>query len=91
MRAQGRGESHLQPDGQLRDHTIKGISINFNHQSGRLSSMSLEQLFRNSVQSGLANMCWDEFCGSMMSCSGSRPAKKTADCRHKVALQWRRV
>ena len=33
-----------------------------------------EQWFRNSVQNGLANMCWDEFCGSMMSCAGSRPA-----------------
>ena len=55
--------------------TIKGISINFNNQAGLLSSMTPEQLFRNSVQSGLANMCWDEFCGSMTSCSGSRPAK----------------
>ena len=54
--------------------TIKGISINFNNQAGLLSSMTPEQLFRNSVQSGLANMCWDEFCGSMMSCAGSRPA-----------------
>ncbi|MFM7984651.1 MAG: major capsid protein V20 domain-containing protein, partial [Candidatus Fonsibacter sp.] len=52
--------------------TIKGISINFNNQAGLLSSMTPEQLFRNSVQSGLANMCWDEFCGSMMSCAGSR-------------------
>ncbi|MFM7990527.1 MAG: hypothetical protein ACKPKO_65530 [Candidatus Fonsibacter sp.] len=33
------------------------------------------QLLRNSVQSGLANMCWGEFCGSMISCSGSRPAR----------------
>ena len=54
--------------------TIKGISINFNNQAGLLSSMTPEQLFRNSVQSGLANMSWDEFCGSMMSCAGSRPA-----------------
>ena len=54
--------------------TIKNISINFNNQAGLLSSMTPEQLFRNSVQSGLANMCWDEFCGSMMSCAGSRPA-----------------
>jgi hypothetical protein len=53
--------------------TIKGISINFNNQAGLLSSMTPEQLFRNSVQSGLANMCWDEFCGSMISCCGSRP------------------
>ena len=53
--------------------TIKGISINFNSQAGLLSSMTPVQLFRNSVQSGLANMCWDEFCGSMISCCGMRP------------------
>ena len=52
--------------------TIKGISINFNNQTGLLSSMTPEQLFKNSAQSGLANMCWDEFCGSMMSCCGER-------------------
>ena len=32
--------------------TIKGISINFNNQAGLLSSMTQEQLFRNSIQSG---------------------------------------
>ena len=31
--------------------------------------MSQEQLFRNSVQSGLQNMSWDEFCGSTVSAS----------------------
>ncbi|MFM7989356.1 MAG: major capsid protein V20 domain-containing protein, partial [Candidatus Fonsibacter sp.] len=41
--------------------TIKGISVNFNNQAGLLSPMTPEQLFKNSVQSGLANMCWDEF------------------------------
>ncbi|MFM7990565.1 MAG: major capsid protein V20 domain-containing protein, partial [Candidatus Fonsibacter sp.] len=41
--------------------TIKNISINFNNQAGLLSSMTQEQLYRNSVQSGLANMSWDEF------------------------------
>ena len=52
--------------------TIKGISINFNNQAGLLSSMTQEQLFRNSIQSGLANMSWDEFCGSTVSAaSGS--------------------
>jgi hypothetical protein len=51
--------------------TIKGISINFNNQAGLLSSMTPEQLFRNSVQSGLANMSWDEFCGSTVSVCGS--------------------
>jgi hypothetical protein len=47
--------------------TIKKISLNFNNQAGLLSSMSQEQLYRNSVQSGLANMSWDEFCGSVVS------------------------
>ena len=36
--------------------------------------MSPEHLFRNPVQTGLANMCWDELCGSMISCCGRRPA-----------------
>jgi len=54
--------------------TIKGISINFNNQAGLLSSMTPEQLFRNSVQSGLANMSWDEFCGSTVSVCGTRSA-----------------
>jgi hypothetical protein len=50
--------------------TIKNISMNFNNQEGLLSSMSPEQLFRNSVQSGLANMSWDEFNGSVISSHG---------------------
>ncbi|MFM7985710.1 MAG: major capsid protein V20 domain-containing protein, partial [Candidatus Fonsibacter sp.] len=33
--------------------TIKNISINFNNQAGLLSSMTPEQLYRNSVKSGL--------------------------------------
>ena len=49
--------------------TIHNISINFNNQARLLSSMSPEQLYRNSVQSRLANMSWDEFCGSVISCS----------------------
>ena len=52
--------------------TIKNISINFNNQAGLLSSMTPEQLYINSVQSGLANMSGDEFCGSMISCCGMR-------------------
>ena len=52
--------------------TIKNVSINFNNQAGLLSSMTPEQLYRNSVQSGLANMSWDEFCGSVISCCGVR-------------------
>ena len=50
--------------------TIKGISINFNNQAGLLSSMTPEQLYRNSIQSGLANMSWDEFSGLTVSCCG---------------------
>ena len=51
--------------------TITNISINFNNQAGLLSSMTQEQLFRNSIQSGLVNMSWDEFCGSTVSaCDG---------------------
>jgi hypothetical protein len=54
--------------------TIKGVSLNFNNQAGLLSSMSQEQLFRNSIQSGLANMSWDEFCGSTVSSCGVNAA-----------------
>ncbi|MFM7978800.1 MAG: major capsid protein V20 domain-containing protein, partial [Candidatus Fonsibacter sp.] len=46
--------------------TIKNISINFNRQAGLVSSMAPEQLYRNSVQSGLANRRWDECCGSVI-------------------------
>jgi hypothetical protein len=46
--------------------------LNFNNLAGLLSSMSPEQLYRNSVQSGLANMSWDEFSGHMISVSGQR-------------------
>ena len=34
--------------------------------------MTAEQLYRNSVQSRLANKSWDEFCGSAISCCGTR-------------------
>ena len=44
--------------------TIKQISINWNNQAGLLSSMSPEQLYRNSILSGLGNLTWDEFCGT---------------------------
>ncbi|MFM7984194.1 MAG: major capsid protein V20 domain-containing protein [Candidatus Fonsibacter sp.] len=40
--------------------TRKNISSNFNNQVGLLSSMTPKQLYRNSVQSGLANISWDE-------------------------------
>ncbi len=62
--------------------TIKHISINFNNQAGLLNSMTTEQLYRNSVQSGLANMSWDEFSGSVISCccernGGTKPRPNT--------------
>ena len=47
---------------------INNISTNSNNQTGLLSSMTPEQLFRNSVQHGLANMSWDELCGCVVSC-----------------------
>ena len=57
--------------------TIKNISINFNNQAGLLSSMTQEQLYRNSVQSGLANMSWDESCGSVITCNGTNEGATT--------------
>ena len=50
--------------------TISNISINFNNQAGLLSSMSQQQLYRNSVQSGLVGLSWDQFCGSVVTVSG---------------------
>jgi hypothetical protein len=42
--------------------TIKGIRINWNNQAGLLSTFTPEQLYRASIQSGLSNLSWDEFC-----------------------------
>jgi len=50
--------------------TITGIRINFNNQAGLLSSMTPQQLYTNSVLSGLNNMSWDEFSGLTMSLAG---------------------
>ena len=61
--------------------TITGISMNFNSQAGLLSSMNAEQLFRSSAQSGLANMSWDEFCGTVISCCGNRGGISTSQTR----------
>ena len=44
--------------------------MNFSNQTGLLSSMNAEQIFRSSVQSGQANMFRDEFCSSVNSCYG---------------------
>ncbi|MFM7985346.1 MAG: hypothetical protein ACKPKO_39135 [Candidatus Fonsibacter sp.] len=37
-----------------------------------LSSMTPEQLYMYCVQRGLANVSWDEFCGSVISCAGGK-------------------
>ena len=50
--------------------TISNISINFNNQAGLLSSMTQQQLYRNSVQSGLVGLSWDQFSGSVVSVAG---------------------
>ena len=55
--------------------------MNFNNQAELLRSMNAEQLFRNPVQSGLANMSWDEFCGSVMSCCGNKIGTSTSGTR----------
>ena len=49
--------------------TLESCRINFNNQAG-LSSMSPEQLYTNSVLSGLQNMSFDEFRGATISVSG---------------------
>ena len=61
--------------------TITNISINFNNQAGLLSSMTQEQLFRNSIQSGLVNMSWDEFCGSTVSACDGEGNNRNAQIR----------
>ena len=52
--------------------TIKGIRINWNNQAGLLSTFTPEQLYRASIQSGLSNLSWDEFCGNTISVSNQR-------------------
>ena len=51
--------------------TIRRISLNWNNQAGLLSSMSPEQLYRNSIASGLGNLTLDELCGQTISVGGS--------------------
>ena len=52
--------------------TIKNITITWNNQSGLLASMTPEQLYRNSIQSGLTGLTWDQFSGSVVSVGGFR-------------------
>ena len=56
-----------EPDRYL---TIDSVRISFNNQAGLLSSVSPEQLYTNSVLSGLQNMSFDEFRGLTISTSG---------------------
>ena len=50
--------------------TINKISINFNNQARLLSSMTPQQLYRNSVQSGLVGLTWEQFSGTLVTVSG---------------------
>jgi hypothetical protein len=50
--------------------TITQCQINWNNQSGLLSTMSPEQLYKASVASGLHNLIYDEFTGLTMSVAG---------------------
>ena len=50
--------------------TITQCQINWNNQSGLLSTMSPEQLYKASVQSGLNNLTYDEFSGLTISVGG---------------------
>ena len=50
--------------------TITQCQINWNNQSGLLSTMSPEQLYKASVASGLHNLTYDEFTGLTMSVAG---------------------
>ena len=45
--------------------TITNISLTWNNQAGLLSSMTPQQLYRNSVQSGLVGLSWEQFSGNV--------------------------
>ena len=64
--------------------TITGISINFNNQAGLLSSMTPQQLYRNSVQSGLVGLTWEQFSGSCVSVSGNYNALAGQDSSYRT-------
>ena len=53
--------------------TINNTRINFNNQAGLLGSMSQQQLYANSVLSGLTSMTFDEFKGATISVAGRGP------------------
>lgn len=59
VRKQQSAQSNSDPDFFL---TIKGISINFNNQSGILASATQQDLYRYSAENG-SNQSWYEFSG----------------------------
>ena len=54
----------------LKQSSTWSCRSNFNDQTGLLSSMPHEQLYTNSVLSGLRNVTFDEFTGLTLSVSG---------------------
>ena len=50
--------------------TITNISLTWNNHAGLLSSMTPQQLYRNSVQSGLVGLSWEQFSGNVSSICG---------------------
>jgi hypothetical protein len=68
--------------------TIQRISINWNNQAGILSSMTPQQLYRNSVQSGLANLSWDEFCGNAVSVCGYNDGSQRSQTQGPIHRSW---
>ena len=50
--------------------TINKVQINWNNSAGLLSTMSMEQLYKASVASGLRNLTYDEFTGLTVSVAG---------------------
>ena len=65
--------------------TIENCRINFNNQAGLLSSMTHEQLYTNSVLSGIRNMTFDEFTGLTLSVS-ARGNGESAPLQHLAGL-----
>ena len=53
--------------------TIRGIRLNFNNQAGLLASQTQQQLYRNSVLSGL-HMSWEQFSGMTTTVAGRQAA-----------------
>ena len=47
--------------------TITNITITWNNQCGLSASMTSEQLYRNSIQSGLTGLTWDQLSGRVVS------------------------